>query len=290
MIKPETFAVVGGDLRYVYLAGQLATDGYKVIAVGFDNTELPACVAGCTDVSQAIYLADAVILPMPVTADGTTVRAPFSRLSLPLEQVIAALTPFKPVFAGGITPELSAAFERHGVTAVDYLQQESLAVRNAVPTAEGAIQLAMEELPITIQHASCLVTGYGRIGSILAQRLLGLGATVTVAARKAADRERAQAMGCRATLPSQLMALPPMDVIFNTVPSLLFDRRVLLSLDPNTLLIDLASRPGGVDFNTAAECRIKTIWALSLPGRVAPKTAGEIIGSTILELAKEVAI
>ncbi len=85
MIKPETFAVIGGDLRFRYLAGLLADDGCKVIAVGFDNTDLPPCVAGCTDMSQAIALADAVILPMPVTADGNTVQAPFSRLSLPLE-------------------------------------------------------------------------------------------------------------------------------------------------------------------------------------------------------------
>ncbi len=290
MLKPETFAVVGGDLRYVYLAGQLAQDGYRVIAVGFDNTELPACVAGCTDVSQAIYLADAVILPMPVTTDGTTVRAPYSRLNLPLEQVVAAVTPFKPVFAGGISEELAAVFERHGCTAVDYLQREELAVRNAVPTAEGAIQLAMEELPVTLHGASCLVTGYGRIGTVLADRLCGLGAQVTVAARKSEDRERACAMGCRAVHPSEMVMLPPMDVIFNTVPSLLFDRRVLLSLDPATLLIDLASRPGGVDFNTAAECHLKTIWALSLPGRVAPKTAGDIIGSTILNMVKEVTI
>jgi len=287
MIKPETFAVIGGDLRYVYLAGQLADDGYKVIAVGFDHTELPACVAGCTDVSQAIYLADAVVLPMPVTADGTTVRAPFSRLNIPLEQVVAAVTPFKPVFAGGISDELAAAFERHGCLALDYLKREELAVENAVPTAEGAVALAMEELPITLQGAACLVTGYGRIGTILAHRLVGMGADVTVAARKCEDRAKARSMGCRTAHPSQIGSLPPMDVIFNTVPSLLFDRRVLMSLDPNTLLIDLASRPGGVDFNTAAECRIKTIWALSLPGRVAPKTAGGIIRSTILNMIRE---
>ena len=57
--------------------------------------------------------------------------------------------------------------------------------------------------------------------------------------------------------------------------------------DKGTLLIDLASRPGGVDFNAAAELQIKTIWALSLPGRVAPKSAGQIIKTTILNMIRD---
>ena len=169
MGKPETFAIIGGDLRYVYLAGALAEDGYKVIAVGFDNTDLPPCVAGCTDAAQAITLSDAVILPMPVTTDGKLVNAPFSRLCLPLEQVYAAVKPTQLVFGGGMTQDVKDAFLRREITAQDYLKREELAVRNAVPTAEGAIQLALEELPVTIDGSSCLITGYGRIGKVLTQ-------------------------------------------------------------------------------------------------------------------------
>lgn len=288
MIKPETIAVIGGDLRYVYLAGALAEDGCKVIAVGFDNTDLPPCVAGCTDAAQAIALCEAVILPMPVSTDGKTVNAPYSRLCIPLEQVYAAVKEDQPVFAGGVGEDIRTAFERRQVTVWDYLTREEMAVRNAVPTAEGAIQLAMEELPVTLHGASCLVTGYGRIGKVLAASLTALGAKVTVAARKCADRAWARVQGCRAVHTDEIARLPSMDVVFNTVPTMLFDRRVLGSLDRRTLLIDLASRPGGVDFNAAAELHLKTIWALSLPGRVAPKTAAEIIKSTIMNVWKEV--
>ncbi len=287
MIKPETFAVIGGDLRFRYLAGLFAADGYKVIAVGFDNTDLPPCVAGCTDVSQAIALADVVILPMPVTTDGNTVNAPFSRLSLPLEQVYAAVSAEQTVVAGGINEAVCAAFERRGIAVQDYLKREELAVRNAVPTAEGALQLAMEELPVTLHGSTCLVTGYGRIAQVLARQLHALGADVTVAARKAADRARACSIGCRAVPMEALTDLPPMDVVFNTVPVMLFDRRVLATLSEQTLLIDLASRPGGIDFDEAARRRLKTIWALSLPGRVAPKTAARIIADTVLTMTEE---
>lgn len=288
MIKPETFAVIGGDLRYRYLAGLLADDGYKVIAVGFDNTDLPPCVAGCTDMSQAIALADAVVLPMPISADGNTVQAPFSRLSLPLEQVYAAVRPEQLIVGGGITTAIGDAFERRGCQAHDYMRREELAIRNAVPTAEGALQLAMEELPITLHGASCLIAGYGRIAQVLALQLRLLGARVTVAARKPADRARARLIGCEAVPITALSTLPPMDVVFNTAPAMLFDRRVLMTMDTQTLLIDLASRPGGIDFDAAAGLHFKTVWALSLPGRVAPKTAARIIADTVLAMAEEV--
>lgn len=76
-------------------------------------------------------------------------------------------------------------------------------------------------------------------------------------------------------------------MIFNTVPVLLFSRDILQRMDRSTLLIDLASKPGGVDFTAAAELQLKTIWALSLPGRVAPKSAGFIIKNAILNMLKE---
>ncbi len=288
MPKPETFAVIGGDLRYVYLAGQLVEEGYQVIAVGFDNADLPPCVAGCTDVSQAITLSDAVILPMPISTDGKTVHAPFSRLCLPLEQLYAALTPQHIVFGGSISQEIAAAFERRRLCVFDYLQREELSVMNAVPTAEGALQLAMEELPVTINGSRCLIVGYGRIGKVLASMLVSLGASVTVAARRCESRAWATLSGCRAVSTDALGTLPPFDVVFNTVPTMVFDRRVLESMDRHTLLIDLASRPGGIDFNAAAELHFKTIWALSLPGRVAPKTAAAIIGDTIENMIGEV--
>ena len=288
MIKPETFAVIGGDLRFRYVAGLLANDGCKVIAVGFDNTDLPPCVAGCTDMSQAIALADAVVLPMPVTTDGSTVQAPFSRLSLPLEQVYAAAHSEQMIVGGGVSTAVREAFERRGCTIQDYMQREELALRNAVPTAEGALQLAMEELPITLHGAACLITGFGRIAQVLALQLRALGADVTVAARKAADREKARLLGCKAVPTAALGALPYMDVVFNTVPAMLFDRRVLTNMDAHTLLIDLASRPGGIDFDAAASLHFKTVWALSLPGRVAPKTAARIIADTVLTMAEEV--
>lgn len=288
MRNVETFAVLGGDLRAAYLAGLLAQDGYNVITAGLDGTDLPPCVTGCTNLSQAISLADGVVLPLPVTTDGTTLNAPFSRVRIQLDQVLSGLLPDQFVVGGGLSAELRADLASRGVTAGDYLQREELAVLNSVPTAEGAVQLAMEELPITIRGARCLITGYGRVAKALAALLCAMGADVTIAARRCEDRAAATINGCEAIRIGDLTTAGDFDVIFNTVPALLFTAEVLKKLSRTTLLIDLASRPGGVDFPAAAALQMKTVWALSLPGRVAPKSAGEILKRTILNMLREV--
>ena len=283
----DTFAVLGGDLRSTYLAGLLAEDGYKVIAAGFDSADLPGCVTGCTDPKHATVPADCVILPLPVTVDGTSLNAPFSRHTIPLDDVLRSLRPDQMVVGGQITASLKAKFSEKGLAVCDYFDREELKIQNAVPTAEGAIQLAMEELPVTVDGCECLVTGYGRISRVLTDRLIALGAHVTVAARRCQSLAWAGVAGC-ATLPlDRLHDAGDFDVIFNTVPSLLFDEAYLSAMPKRTLLIDLASRPGGVDFAAAAAHGVKTIWALSLPGRVAPKTAGAILKNAILNLWRE---
>ncbi len=287
MSNIETFAVIGGDLRSAYLAGLLAADGYKVITSGFDSTDLPPCVTGCTNPAQAVSLADCVILPLPITTDGSTINAPFSRMRITLDQVLNALHQKQLLLGGQVSEVVEKEAESRGLVIHDYFQREELAVQNAVPTSEGAIQLAMEELPVTINGANCLITGYGRIGKTLSRLLILLGANVTVAARKFSDLSWAEAQGCASIEMSQLQNAGDFDVIFNTVPVMLFDKDILSGLNKNTLLIDLASRPCVVDFNAAADLQIKTIWALSLPGRVAPKSAGLIIKNTILNMIKE---
>ena len=153
---------------------------------------------------------------------------------------------------------------------------------NAVPTAEGAIQIAMEELPITIHGARALVIGYGRLGRALSQRLAGLGAKVSVAARKFADLAWAERQ-----LEGWLCCY---DLVVNTVPARILSEEDLEDLRPGCLVIDLASKPGGVDLEAAARLGVKVIWALSLPGKVAPVTAGKSIKITIYNILHELGV
>jgi dipicolinate synthase subunit A len=156
---------------------------------------------------------------------------------------------------------------------------DSVAVPNGVPTAEGAVQLAMQETEITIDGMHALVLGFGRVGEALAQRLRALGANVTVSNRGAYRFAMAAKNGF-AIFPWACLedCFPKIEVIFNTVPALVLDKEKLLAMNRDTLIIDLASGAGGTDFAAAEEIGVKAIHALSLPGKVAPISAGRLLG------------
>ena len=137
----------------------------------------------------------------------------------------------------------------------DYGARDDFAILNALPTAEGAIECAMREYEGTISGSKCLVTGFGRIGKILAHKLVLLGANVTVSARKPSDLAYVKALGYNALNTENLRTVKRFDIAFNTIPRLIFDRELLMNTDTNTLIIDLASLPGGVDFDTAEKTR-----------------------------------
>ena len=162
---------------------------------------------------------------------------------------------------------------------------------NAVPTAEGAIELAISETPITIRNSKCLVLGYGKVGKVLAHSLHALGAKTYVAARKYADLAFIESHGCHPlTMQETTTRLGEFDIIFNTVPALILDAEGLSKIPKSTLIIDLSSKPGGVDFEVAKELGLRVIWALSLPGRIAPVTAGIIIKDTITNILREMEV
>lgn len=128
----------------------------------------------------------------------------------------------------------------------DYGARDDFAILNALPTAEGAIECAMREYEGTILGSKCLVTGFGRIGKILAHKLVLLGANVTVSARKPSDLAYVKALGYNALNTENLRTVKRFDIVFNTIPRLIFDRELLMNTDTNTLIIDLASLPGGL--------------------------------------------
>ncbi len=164
-------------------------------------------------------------------------------------------------------------------------------MENSVPTAEGAIKIAIEETPFSLHGSKCLVLGYGRVGKILARMLQGIGANVWVEARKYADLAMIEGHGYEPLSLNEVKNyIDEFDVIFNTVPSLILDETMLRGVRSDTLIIDLASKPGGVDFNAAKLMGIRVIWALSLPGKISPVTSGMIIKDTIMNIINELEV
>jgi dipicolinate synthase subunit A len=183
-----------------------------------------------------------------------------------------------------------AEAEKKGISFFDYFKSEELQQKNALPTAEGAISILMREIPRTVSGLSVGVTGFGRVAKALVRLLLAMGAKVSVAARKEADVKSAAELGCHTVHLVNGHSLSTLcrdtDVIFNTVPHWIFSEEILADMPRKSLIIDLASAPGGVDAAAATAHGIRVIWALSLPGKYAPVTAGEIIADTLLSYMK----
>jgi len=129
------------------------------------------------------------------------------------------------------------------------------------------------------------VLGYGRVGTTLARMLQGIGSKVTVFSKESYELARAYETGIQSEkLRCLHNEVNKADIIFNTIPASVVDKEILRRIRRDTLIIDLASSPGGVDVDTAEEMRLKVLKAPRLPGKVAPKTAGEITGRIILEI------
>ncbi|MBU5626915.1 dipicolinate synthase [Oscillibacter sp. MSJ-2] len=273
----RTFALLGGDTRQTCLARLIAEDGHQVITWG-----VPDCDAGALKETAE---AQCVLLPLPLSRERGMLNC--TKETLALAQLWRVLTPSQLICAGQAGPEAIQGAKEQGLELEDYFLREELTVINAVATAEGALQLAMEHLPVTLWGTECIVIGYGRIGKLLARRLRGLGASVTVAARSYAARSWALADGMKAISTEDLTGkLRNPRLIFNTAPSLILNRGLLRQLPPKCLCIDLASRQG-IDGAAAEELGIPFLWARGLPGKAAPETAAAAIRDAVYHILEE---
>ena len=263
-------------------------DGCTVRVFGLERMPGIDRLPICPTLAETLADADCVVAPLPFCDEMLTVTAPFSAHPVAVTALLDAMHPSSVLLCGKLQKEAAALAQSRGIEVFDYLEREEFAVLNAVPTAEGAICIAMDELSVTIDHAKCLVVGFGRIGKLLASKLKSLGADVTVSARKCSDLAWIRAYGYKPAETGALRGhLGGYDVIFNTVPLRLFGDKWLSELDETTLCIDLASKPGGFDMDAAARRSVKVIWALSLPGKVAPLTAGAIVRDTVMNILRE---
>lgn len=288
--------LLGGDLRQVALARRLASLGFEtaVWGLGTCSSEIGSAVR-CVDYSDAVRGAAAVILPLPASADGVRINCPLcdDKGELRLTNVMELAGNKVIVLAGKADKTLKDLAVEHKVKLIDYFDSEELQIKNALPTAEGAIEIAMRELPVTIMGSRCAVLGYGRVAKAVAGTLTALGADVTVAARKKSDLAWAELERCHPVdIQKFLHSIPhfgneKFDVIFNTVPAAVIDEDALKNISADTLIIDLAASPGGVDVKAAKESGHKVIWALSLPGKTSPYTAGNIICDTVIDILEK---
>ena len=281
-------SIIGGDLRIVYLARMLSEDGYNVYTYGLEKQEILKNVENvfmCTDEKECTNKSNVIIRSVPICEDKENIKAPYSKKSIKIKDIEKLLTN-KTFFAGSIPKDFGMTDKSN---IIDIMKCEELAVLNSISTAEGAIQIAMEETNYTLHDSNILILGFGRIGKVLARKLAGLSAKVTCAARKDEDLAWIEAYGHKSLNINNLGEnLRPFDIIINTVPHIILTEQKLEYVKKETLLIDLASNPGGIDKKAIKDRNLKFVWALSLPGKVAPTTSAEFIKNTIYNILREI--
>ena len=288
MIKKRKFGIIGGDLRALYLAKSLNKDGNEVRICGTEKLNSRQIFQTDTP-DNVIKFSDYIILPTPVTRDNKTINAPYSFKELLIDKKFLQSAENKIIF-GGIIPDILKQFSekvKNKSYFVEDYYTENFKILNSIPTAEGAIKIALEEKHSTIYRSKCLVIGYGKIGKILSKMLKNMGACVTVSARKSSDRMWACTEGHKTINISEPQSIYDFDFIFNTVPCMLLNKDILKNLKKDVLIVDLASPPGGVDQEAALKLNIKSIHALGIPGKYFPESSAEIIKSEIYSIIKE---
>lgn len=282
----KSISIIGGDLRIINLAKMLANDGFEVHTYALENAKELFDFKQITQyntLQDAIQKSDYVLSSIPLSKDNINIFSPYSNLNISLEDLYENLKG-KKFIAGKISEQIK---NDNSIESYDILDIEEYAILNCIATAEGAIQIAMEEYPRTLSGSNILVMGFGRIGKILSKMLQGIGSNVYCEARKNEDLAYIRAYGYTPVNLTELDEnLNKFDIIINNIPVQILDKSRLDLVKKDVLIIDLASKPGGVDFEYAKSRNIKTIWALALPGKVAPVSSAEYIKETLYNIIK----
>jgi dipicolinate synthase subunit A len=293
MLTGLNVAVIGGDARQLEVIRKLTELDAKLFLVGFDQLDHGFTGAIKVKIDEIQFEEiDVIILPIPGTNPEGIIETVFSNEEVKLTDALLTSTPPHCVIYSGITnPYLDKIVESTNRKLVLLFERDDVAIYNSIPTVEGTIMMAIQHTDTTIHGSSIAVLGLGRVGMSVARTFAALGAQVKVGARKTADLARITEMGLTPfTLENIHEEIREVDICINTIPHLIITSKVIANMPAHTLIIDLASKPGGTDFRYAEKRGIKALLAPGLPGIVAPKTAGQIIANVLAQLLAELSV
>jgi dipicolinate synthase subunit A len=290
MLTGIRIVFLGGDARQLEVIRKCVEMDATVSAAGFEKWEAPSPGVNLAQLSpELLGSADVLVLPTVGCDEEGNINALFStgRLQL-LDEHVAALPQGSTVYTGMAKNYLRSLCAKYSLKLVELLNRDDVAIYNSIPTAEGALVMAIQNTDFTIHGSVSMVLGMGRTGFTMARALQGLGSTVKVGVRKQDHFARAEEMGWKPFMTGELLQqVTDTDLIFNTIPSMIITAQVLSRIPKHCVIIDLASAPGGCDFRYAEKRGIKAMLAPGLPGIVAPKSAGMIMGSALVQSISE---
>lgn len=290
MLTGMQIAVIGGDARQLEIIRKLTELDAKLSLIGFEQLDHAFSGAVKEKISEVDFSnTDAFILPVAGTNLEGQVETIFSDEKVLFTEEILLKTPDHcTIFSGISNSYLNDITNRANRALVKLFERDDVAIYNSIPTVEGTIMMAIQHTDFTIHGSNVTVLGLGRCGMSVARTFHALGAKVKVGARKTEHLARITEM---ALTPFHLHDLDKevrnTDILINTIPYPIVSASVISKMPAHTLIIDIASKPGGTDFRYAEKRGIKALLAPSLPGIVAPKTAGQILADVLAQLLQD---
>ncbi len=280
------FAVIGGDMRQVYLANYLKNQRYQVITYATKKEGLE-CKEG-KNFENVISESRSIVGPIVFSKNGE-ITSGYKNKKMSAETLLQKMTKEQILFGGCINEEIQNECEQKEIKAFDFMKMDDVAIYNAIATAEGAIMEAIKMQPINLHKSRCLVLGYGRCAKVLAAKLKGMDAQVTVCARNKTARSLAKSFGLEVMDFTELKRrICQYDYIFNTVPKQILKEDILRKISKESCIIDIASYPGGTNHKTAQKLGICAKLCPSLPGIYSPKSSGIMLAKKVLEISGEI--
>lgn len=294
MSKKILYAVIGGDKRQIYLLQKLLESGSSCITYGLNPEYLEQILSSSAGkcsfyqtvdtLSEAVASAEHILGPIPLERNGIV----NCQEACSIAELLTYIKAGQSLFAGCIPSALMDLLTERDILCYDYMESEEISLYNSIATAEGMLAEAIVNYPYNLHKSNCLVIGYGRCGRTLADKLKGLGAHVTICARRTSVLSYADCLGYEGISMEHLGDLiQNYQLIFNTVPHQLLTRELLERLPSGSHIYDLASAPGGIDVNAAKDLGLATFSCLGLPGKYAPAASADALYDYIIKTPKQ---
>lgn len=284
-MNPSTydFAVIGGDLRQVYMAEDLLSRGFSVLLYGLENLCHKAHMEHASSLAQAIDSSKVILTPIPFTKNGIHILSVDTKPDLTPEILCTHLKKGHKLYGGCFTAGIREFCKESDIYCNDFMEAEEVTLFNTIATAEGTIAEAIINGSGNLHGSSCLILGYGRCAKTLAEKLKNLCGRTDIAARSPLSLSQAKTSSFGAYLLSDLGSIiSEYDYIFNTIPAMVLHKELLEKTKPEVVIIDIASAPGGVDFIAAKELSRNARLCLGLPGKYAPKASAAFLTQYLL--------
>lgn len=287
------YGILGGDYRNIELAKLLAKEKNIVYTYGLEKEiqKLESKNIIICDNIEELQDTNIVITSIPLSKDSININMPLSinDRKIKIDETLKIMEK-KIVFTGSISSEILRKFKLYNIEILDIMKNEEFAVLNAIPTAEETIKIIIANTKKVLHNTNCLIMGYGRIGKVLAKKLSGLSANITCLISDNTEKTLCEVEGYNyiefEDIKNKSDLLKKYDIIINTIPKIILTDE-LKKIRKDALIIDLASKPYGIDRNIVKQENLNFIEALGLPGKSAPITVAENMYEVIKNITLE---